>query len=173
MTLYEHQSQDTDDGYATKPELWRPLADAVDGFDVDPSSGAESKQIAETVYTKKDDGLAQSWHGSVWLNPPFSENMEWFRKAVNESNNPEVDCIVALAPVDTSTKWFQRWFSQAEFICWLNGRSWYVDEGSPPFNSHIGVFGDSYHDKLRSVLESKGVVTQELTQSDQQSLTDI
>jgi len=170
MTLYENQSTDTSDGYATKPELWRPLADAVGGFDVDPASGAESKQIAETVYTEKDDGLQQTWDGKVWLNPPFSEKEAWFRKAVNEVNAGRATVIVALAPVDTSTEWFQRWFSKAELICWLNNRDWYVDSGSPPFNTHIGCFGNEYVDPLESVLQSKGIVTQVKESHEQKKL---
>jgi len=72
MTLYETDMSDTEDSYATKPELWRPLSDALGGFDLDPASGAESEHIAETVYTKDDDGLSHDWPGTVWLNPPFS-----------------------------------------------------------------------------------------------------
>lgn len=159
MTLYEGDMSDTDDGYATKPELWRPLADALGGFDVDPASGAESEHIADTVYTREDDGLAHEWTGDVWLNPPFSEKTEWFRKAVSEVNAGNADTIVALAPVDTSTEWFQRWYSQAEVIAWLEGRDWYVAEGSPSFNTSVAVFGE-VSDEVRAVLASKGVLTE-------------
>jgi len=159
MTLYETDMSDTSDSYATKPQLWRPIADAINGFDVDPASGAESKKIADTVYTKEDDGLSQTWNGKVWLNPPFSEKKEWLRKAVKEVNVGNADVVVALAPVDTSTKWFQRWFSKAEIICWLSGRNWYVSNGSPSFNTHVGVFGTKHIGDIEAVLQSKGIVT--------------
>jgi len=159
MTLYTKHVDNENDAYATKPELWRPLSKAVGGFDVDVASGAESEHIAPKQYTKEDDGLTQQWVGKVWLNPPFSNKMEWFRKAVNEVQAGNADTVVALAPVDTSTEWFQRWFSKADVICWLEGRDWYVSSGSPSFNTAVGVFGE-VNDDMLSVLDSKGIVTQ-------------
>lgn len=171
MTLYTNQEQDTSDEYATKPELWRPLGNAVGGFDLDPAAGAENSPIADTVYTESDDGLTSEWFGSVWLNPPFSAKLEWFRKAVNEVGK-HTDIVVAIAPVDTSTQWFQRWFSKAEYFCWLEGRDWYVAEGSPSFNTVVGVFGgtDGQHDALKDVLHAKGTVTEPITNHTQETL---
>lgn len=159
MTLYETDMSDTEDAYATKPELWRPLADSLGGFNVDPASGAESEHIADTVYTAEDDGLSQEWHGNVWLNPPFSDKTDWYRKAVNEVNAGNARTVVALAPVDTSTQWFQNWFGRAGYICWLEGRDWYVASGSPSFNTAVGVFGQ-YNSELLEVLERKGTLTE-------------
>ena len=169
MTLYTDQSQDTDDDYATKPELWRSIADAVGGFDTDPASGCENSQIATTTYTKADDGLAQAWDGIVWLNPPFSNKVEWYRKAVNEVNAGNAETVVALAPVDTSTQWFQNWFAKATVICWLEGRDWYEASGSPSFNTAVGVFGEC-PDKLIEFLETVGIVTQTVSTTTQETL---
>jgi len=159
MTLYTEQSQDTKDEYPTKPELWRPLARAVGGFDVDPASGCEPEAIATTCYTEEENGLEQQWNGRVWLNPPFSDKTQWYRKAVNEVTAGNAEVVVALAPVDTSTQWFHNWFSRANVICWLEGRDWYEANGSPSFNTAIGVFGQCPND-LVSALESFGVVTE-------------
>ena len=159
MTLYETDMSDTSDEYPTKPSLWRPIADAIGGFDVDPASGCESDSIATTCFTIEDDGLSQPWNGKVWLNPPFSDKVDWYRKAVNEINADNADTVVALAPVDTSTQWFQNWFSQATTICWLEGRDWYEATGSPSFNTVVGVFGNCPVE-LQKVLERKGIVTQ-------------
>lgn len=159
MTLYEGDMSDTSDGYATKPELWRPIADAVGGFDVDPASGAESEHIATTVYTEEDDGLQQEWNGTVWLNPPFSEKLAFFRKAVNEHTRGNADLLVAIAPVDTSTQWFQNWFSRAGLLCWLEGRDWYEAQGSPSFNTVVGVFGEPPQELIET-LARKGTLTE-------------
>jgi hypothetical protein len=158
MTLYEGDMSDTRDEYATAPDLWRPISDALNGFDLDPAAGCEPESIAREAYTVDDDDLSQPWHGNVWLNPPFSNKLPWYRKAVNELEAGNVDTVIALAPVDTSTQWFQNWYSKAELICWLEGRDWYVADGSPSFNTTVGVFGD-YPTELHETLARKGVCT--------------
>lgn len=169
MTLYEHDMSDTSDEYPTKPDLWRPISDALGGFDVDPASGCESTPIADTCYTVEDDGLSQTWDGRVWLNPPFSDKTQWYRKAVNELNAGNAEIVVALAPVDTSTQWYHNWFSQADVICWLEGRNWYESSGSPSFNTMVGVFGEPPQELIR-VLERKGVVTEPMQTHEQETL---
>jgi len=170
VTLYEgSDAHDTTDEYATDPQLWRPLSKAVGGFDTDPASGAENEAIAETVYTRSDNGLAQSWNGVVWLNPPFSNKEDWYRKAVNEVNADNAQTVIALAPVDTSTQWFHNWFAKAEVICWLEGRDWYVANSTPSFNTAVGVFGDVSTGVIE-VLERKGVITEQITTGPQTTL---
>jgi len=170
MTIYEEDMKsDPQDAYATKPSLWRPIADALGGFDMDVASGCEEKPIADTCLTPKDDGLSHSWIGKIFLNPPFSEKLRWYRKAVNEVNAGNADTVVALAPVDTSTQWFQNWYSKADLICWLEGRDWYEANGSPSFNTAVAVFGE-YPDELVRVLERKGTVTKMVQTYDQPTL---
>lgn len=142
--------QDPDDNeYATPPEIWRPLARAVDGFDLDPASGAESTPIASTRFTKEDDGLSQAWHGSVWLNPPWSstgdgsEKVRWLRKARNESNRDDVDVVLVLLPADTSAHWFHDHMLEAEALCLVGpGRIAFEGESrNPSFALAIAAFG--------------------------------
>jgi len=169
MTLYTKHEDEENDGYATKPKLWRPISNVIGGFDLDPASGAENEQIADDIYTIEDNGLQQSWVGNVWLNPPFSKKLEFYRKAVNEYGRGNADMIVALSPSDTSTKWFQNWFSQANILCYLEGRDWYVQGGSPSFNTVVGVWGETTPELLR-VLERKGTVTKTINTTEQLKL---
>ena len=169
MTLYTEQSQDTKDAYPTKPELWRPIADAIGGFDTDPASGCESEAIAPTRYTKEDDGLQQEWHGNVWLNPPFSMKLQFYRKAVNEYERGNADVVVAVSPSDTSTQWFQQWFSTADMLCFLEGRDWYTQGGSPSFNTVVGVWGP-VNEELCNVLQRKGCVVERVQATKQEKL---
>lgn len=151
VTFLQRGNGDGDE-YATPPSLWRPLADAVGGFDVDPASGAEEAPIASTRYTKKDDGLAQSWRGDVWLNPPFgdttgdggeSKRTTWLRKAQNEVQRDEVRTVTMLLPVDTSTEWFHRYVVDAPVVCYLSTRTPFNGQGvHTAFATMIVVFGD-------------------------------
>jgi len=153
--------------YATPPELWRPLADAVDGFDVDPCSGAEQTPIAETRYTAKDDGLRQAWHGDVFVNPPWSSDgtanakEAWLAKCQSESQRDAVDSVIVLLPSDTSAGWFHEYVLAAELVCFYGpGRRSFVGEDrNPSFGLLIAAYGDDAT-AYRDVLASKGAVIQ-------------
>ena len=58
------------------PDEWytpRWIIDALGPFDIDPCApSVKPYEIAPLSYTKEDDGLAQEWHGTVWMNPPYS-----------------------------------------------------------------------------------------------------
>ena len=44
-------------------------------IDLDPASCAEANTViqATTIYTVEDNGLERSWHGRVWMNPPYKQ----------------------------------------------------------------------------------------------------
>jgi len=146
------------DEWATPPEFVRPLADAVSGFDLDPCSGAERSPVATETYTEADDGLTKSWHGTVWVNPPYSEMKAWTRKAINEANRNDVDAILFLCKGDSSTDWWHEAVTQASAVAMLDGRLSFGDgENAAPFCSHVFVFGET-PDEALDVLDHRGVV---------------
>lgn len=151
--------------YATPPELWRPLARAVDGFDLDPCSGAESTPIAPTRYTEADDGLRQAWHGDVFVNPPWSSNGDasakerWLSKCRAEANRDAVESVIVVLPSDTSAGWFHDHVMAAGVVCFYGpGRLSFVGaDRNPSFGLILAVYGDNA-DAYMDVLASKGVV---------------
>ena len=167
---HKHREEGADD-YASPPSLWRPLARAVGGFDVDPASGAESTPIAETRFTRDENGLEQPWQGDVWLNPPFgdapstgpSKREKWLTKARNEANRDAVRSVTVLLPVDTSTQWFHNHVVEAPVLCLMGpGRLEFEgekpeDTGNTSFATCIAVFGDP-PEKLIESLEQFGAV---------------
>jgi len=162
---------DENDDVATKPELWRPLGRAVNGFDLDPAAGCEPERIAENRYTKEDDGLSQPWYGNVWLNPPFSEKTPWYRKLVDEYWNGDVDRAVAIATVDPSCDWFHEWFSTSDAICYLDGRDWYLaKESSPSFSTMVGAWNPT--DDLLNTFHGFGTVVQPVENGQQATLAE-
>lgn len=167
-----HEQDEDDNEYATPPEIWRPLSDAVDGFDVDPASGAEPTPIAPIRYTKEDNGLDQAWEGDVFLNPPWSSNGDgeakktWLRKARNEANRDAVDTVTVVLPSDTGSHPFQDHVLEAPVFCLVGpGRIPFIGEDrNPSFDLVIAAFGDPTDDlvdalgELGGVIEGKSVV---------------
>ena len=146
--------------WATPKDVVRPLADAVGGFDLDPTSGAEQTPHAAETYTKDDDGLHSPWFGQVWCNPPFAEKDKWLKKAIDERDNYE-RCIM-LIPVDTSTGWFHSYVTEADCVCFDGSRISFVKPdgtqgNSPNFGTMFVVFGD-LTDELLTALEKRGSI---------------
>lgn len=74
-------SSSDSDGYGTPRKFIRRFQEAIGGrFRLDPAAGAEPTPIADTRFTKADDGLAKSWRGyrSIYLNPPYEGVIEQF-----------------------------------------------------------------------------------------------
>lgn len=164
---YAGHEQDADDNeYATPPKIWRPLSRAVDGFDVDPASGAEPTPIAPTRYTKEDNGLNQAWEGDVFLNPPWSSNgdgsakKQWLRKARNEANRDAVDTVTVVLPADTGSHVFQNHIFEAPVFCLVGpGRIPFIGEDrNPSFDLVIAVYGQPTDDLVDALGELGAVI---------------
>jgi hypothetical protein len=62
------------------------------GYDLDPSSTVECNLVcvqANSIYTRKNNGIKCNWFGCVWCNPPSSEKdgnyaWQWWNKAALE-----------------------------------------------------------------------------------------
>ena len=153
MTLFSDRTED--DTVPTRPKMWRPLEEAMGGFDLDPAAGCEPEQIARERYTPEDDGLKQPWFGTVWLNPPFSEKAKWYRRLVDQLRNGDVEAAVAVGPVDPSTQWFHNEFSTADVVGYLEGRDWFYHD-STSFPPMVGVWNPT--DEAVDALHGMGVV---------------
>jgi ParB family chromosome partitioning protein len=92
----------------------------MNSIDLDPASCAAANEIVKAAryYTKEENGLEQSWHGRVWLNPPYgrSENMQarglsmiraFTNKLVSEYRAGHVEQAVILATAEINAQWFQ------------------------------------------------------------------
>jgi len=150
-------SQETDE-WSSPREVVEPLDKAVGGFDLDPCSGAESSPFAAATYTAAEDGLAQPWNGSVWVNPPYSAVGDWVDKAHEAVTDGDADCVVFLCKGDSSTEWWQAAADAATVLCAVDHRLSFGDGGnSAPFASHIVVFGEG-SEPLRDALAELGTL---------------
>lgn len=88
------------------------------------------KETAETA-TALDAcccGLCLPWLGNVcFMNPPYSQALDWVRKAVDAANKGAT--VVALLPNNTDTKWFQQCWVTADEIRFVAGRIQFEPKG--------------------------------------------
>lgn len=125
-------------------------------FDLDPCSpGVPPSSVpARSLYTKADNGLAREWHGSVWLNPPFSSKRQWYERLIKHGDG------IALMPARTETFDLQTYMAAADVIVFMKGHI-YFERGSrpggngtggvtttPPFGIVLCAYGDRMADAL-------------------------
>ena len=94
------QQQLTSDDYYTPAWIFDKLQIT---FDIDVA--APSTPLAWTIpatisYTEQDNGLTQPWHGTVWMNPPYSNPTPWVDRFLQHANG------IALLPF-TRARWFR------------------------------------------------------------------
>lgn len=129
--------------YETPLDFYNKLSQRYGPFDLDPAATAANAK-APKFYTKVDDGLAQSWFGSVYVNPPYGRDISrWIQKAITEVYSVgSCDRVVMLLPARTDTKWFHELvWDNADKILFVKGRLNFVGaSSSAPFPSIVAVF---------------------------------
>jgi hypothetical protein len=98
----------------TSDDYWTPkwIFDALGlTFDLDVACPPEGPAHTPTkrFYTQADDGLAQPWHGLVWMNPPYSKTAPWVEKWILHANG------IALLP-DLNRKWNKTIFEYSDGV---------------------------------------------------------
>jgi phage N-6-adenine-methyltransferase len=79
-------------------------------FDLDVCAPADGGLCpADAWYTLEDDGLAQPWHGRIWMNPPFSNVAPWADRFIAHGHG------IALVPCNGS-RWYPRLWNAADEI---------------------------------------------------------
>lgn len=131
-------------------------------FDMDPASPGLHRvpwSPARRHLTKKEDGLASPWEGSVWLNPPYltRTNVKWMQRFVDHHHG------IALMSSRTDAAWFQLVGSAADKLLFTDGRIEFIDENwkvqaSPGAGHVFFAFGPVYVDALRRFQSKKGGV---------------
>lgn len=134
----------------TPDEFLGAARDVLGEFDLDPASSvaAQEKVRAERYFTKADDGLAQEWHGRVWLNPPYAQPdiARFASKMVAERLSGRATAAIVLTHNYTDTAWFHELAGAADAICFTRGRiRFYDDSGTlaaPTQGQAFHYFGD-------------------------------
>ena len=79
---------------------------------------------ADAYYTIDDDGLAQSWRGKVWMNPPYASDLvgKFIEKLILHYRAQDVPEAIVLVNNATETQWFQTLAYHATAICFPQRR---------------------------------------------------
>ncbi len=107
-------------------------------FTLDPCATPQNAKCAR-FFTKEQDGLSQTWTGTVFLNPPYGREIgKWIQKAYESSLAGAT--VVCLLPARTDTRWFHTYCLQGS-ITFLRGRLKFGKaRSSAPFPSMLVVF---------------------------------
>lgn len=141
LTAYTHVSDDSYEWY-TPPEYIQSARAVMGGIDLDPATSDKANEIvkAEMIYTLKDNGLKQNWHGNVWLNPPYCmpEVGHFTRKCVDSFLRKEIGQAIILVNNATDTGWFG-YLLETGHVCFTDGRvHFYGEDGEQKLQTRQG-----------------------------------
>lgn len=131
--------------YSSKSDLWetpQEIYDVLDkefGFTLDACALPENAKCNK-YYTPNDNGLIQTWSGTVWCNPPYGRNVgQWVAKAAESSKHGAT--VVMLLPARTDTRWFHKFINGHAEIRFIEGRIKFGGaKYNAPFPSMIVIF---------------------------------
>lgn len=120
----------------TPPAIIDAAREAMGRIDLDPASSKIANKVvgAESFYTVKDDGLQQTWRGSVWMNPPYAQPLiaQFSEAAAEKFERREIKRACILVNNATETNWYQRMLVCASAVCFLRGRVKFLDPSGDP-----------------------------------------
>ena len=149
----------------TPVEYIEKARDVLGEIDLDPATHEMAQETVRAAhyFTKEDDGLAQEWHGCVWLNPPYAQPLisQFVDKLVEEFAIGRVTAAILLTHNYTDTGWFQKAAGLASALCFTRGRvKFYEPDGAiaaPTQGQAFHYFGDDV-DSFRRAFASVGFV---------------
>jgi DNA N-6-adenine-methyltransferase (Dam) len=99
------------------------------GIDCDPASNAHAQAWiqAATWVDWMQDGLAQPWHGRVWLNPPYGAEIgQWIDRLMHDYQQQKIDSAILLVRPAAGSAWYTRLASRFA-RCEASSRIRFVD----------------------------------------------
>lgn len=158
-TRQQKNPQVSSDEWYTPP--W--IIDRLGPFDCDPCAPPQEARpfdIAPLCYTKEDNGLAHDWHGTVWMNPPYSrEPLRRFCEKMAAHGNG----IALLVNRQDNLLWQEVIFPTAASMIFMRHRVKFIHpegrKSSPFTGSCLVAWGADCDRRLRqSNIEGKYVV---------------
>jgi phage N-6-adenine-methyltransferase len=103
------------------PQSFFDACNRIFSFTLDVCATAENAKC-ERFYTEADDGLAQEWVGTCWMNPPYGRTIgKWMRKAWESAQKGAT--VVCLVPARVDTKWWHDYAARGQVTFCADGSS--------------------------------------------------
>ena len=154
--LSQLQSSTSAEWYTPPVIIDRVLA-VLGRIDLDPCADPGRSIPAAAHFTVAEDGLAQAWHGRVYMNPPYGrEIIHWIRKLRQEYEEGRVEAAIALIPARPDTQWWK--LTRGHPRCHIEGRLKFSGhKNSATFPSALVYLG-SDPDRFAQVFSELGEV---------------
>ena len=132
-----HFSSATDD-WATPQNFYDDCNAEFGPFDLDVCASDENHKCTR-YFTEKENGLVQTWSGTVWMNPPYGRTIgQWMKKAYESAKDGAR--VVCLVPARTDTAWFQD-YAMKGTVRFIRGRLKFGGhKNCAPFPSALVIF---------------------------------
>lgn len=161
--LSDDPDYDGDEWY-TPAEYIEAARTVLGEIDLDPASCEAANQTvrAGRYLTKADDALTQTWHGRVWLNPPYSTPLikHFVSKLIDQYESGSVTEAIILTNNSSDTGWFHDLLSRYP-ACFTRGRAQFWRPDSSTFGARQGqtlfYLGDDF-EAFRFVFNKIGQV---------------
>jgi len=151
------------DSRFTPSDFMESIYASFGSIDLDPCGHPFSPVIASQKYilANGDDGLRDAWFGEfVYVNPPFSDQLKWLRRAHEQWRLGNVATIACLVPARTDSTWFHETLRADADIYFLQGRLRFLDlRGSAqatPFSLMVVIFGANEEQKEKFAAAVEG-----------------
>ncbi len=162
-----HVAHNTGENEWYTPAEYVEAARAVmGGIDTDPASSdvANLTVRATTYYTAQDDGLAHSWIGRVWMNPPYSQPLiGLFCNALRWAiESGQVTEAISLTNNATETAWFSDLLANAAAVCFTRNRIKFIDKygsaSGAPLQGQAIVYSGANVDRFAREFSKLGAI---------------
>lgn len=153
-----------DNEWYTPKEYIEAALTVMSSIDLDPASSeiANSVILASEFYTAENSGLDYSWHGNVWMNPPYARELvsRFCDKLINHYLEGNVPQAITLTNNATETRWFQMMANHASALCLPEGRVqfWHPEKVSTPLQGQALLYFGPNANKFIYEFRKFGVV---------------
>ena len=127
--------------------------EVMGAIDCDPASSAAAQKHVKAArfFTMETDGLAQTWRGRVFLNPPYAMPFirEFTDKMIVGWRARDFSEGILLTNNATDTEWFHNVLDACNAVCWTRGRIRFLkardgevtEKGASPLGQTFFYFG--------------------------------